>query len=91
MRKSFVALTVISVFMFLFTSKALLFGQEKAETFSFLISYDGADNASSMKHLLKGPAGADGFIRVENGRFVNDKGPVRLNATNLTGGDYVAV
>ncbi|MCE5348127.1 MAG: cellulase family glycosylhydrolase [Bacteroidales bacterium] len=53
--------------------------------FPFLISYDGPDNASSMSHLIDTPAGKHGFIRVENGRFVNDAGPVRLNATNLTG------
>jgi hypothetical protein len=50
-----------------------------------LISYDGPDNASSVAHLLDAPAGKHGFIRVENGRFVNDAGPVRLHATNLTG------
>lgn len=38
-----------------------------------------------MSALLVGPAGKDGFIRVANGRFVNDTGPVRLNGTNLTG------
>ncbi len=53
--------------------------------FPFVISYDGPDNASSMAHLLDGPAGKYGFIRVENGGFVNNKGPVRLHATNLTG------
>ncbi len=53
--------------------------------FPFLISYDGPDNASSMAHLVDPPAGKQGFIRVENGRFVNDAGPVRLHATNLTG------
>lgn len=53
--------------------------------FPFLISYDGPANASSMAHLINAPAGKNGFVRVENGRFVNDFGPVRLNATNLTG------
>jgi hypothetical protein len=53
--------------------------------FPFLISYDAQDNASSMSHLLNAPAGKHGFIRAENGRFVDDAGPVRLNATNLTG------
>ncbi len=53
--------------------------------FPFLISYDGPDNASSMAHLIDAPAGKHGFIRIENGRFVNDMGAVRLNATNLTG------
>ena len=53
--------------------------------FPFLISYDGPGNVSSVAHLLDAPAGKHGFIRVENGRFVNNKGPVRLHATNLTG------
>ena len=53
--------------------------------FPFVISYDGPDNASSMAHLLDAPAGKHGFTRIENGRFINDAGPVRLNSTNLTG------
>ncbi|MDX9979134.1 MAG: hypothetical protein RBU25_03705, partial [Lentisphaeria bacterium] len=56
-----------------------------APLFPFLISYDGPDNASSMAHLLDAPAGEHGFVRVENGRFVDDAGPVRLHGTNLTG------
>ena len=56
-----------------------------APMFPFLISYDAPDNASSMTHLLDGPAGKGGFVRIENGRFVDDRGPVRLHATNLTG------
>ena len=56
-----------------------------APLFPFLISYDGPTNASSMAHLLDAPAGKHGFVRVENGRFVTDAGPIRLNGTNLTG------
>ncbi len=59
--------------------------EEPAPLFPFVISYDGPDNATSMAHLLDAPAGKHGAIRVENGRFVNDAGPVRLHATNLTG------
>jgi hypothetical protein len=59
--------------------------EEVAPLFPFLVSYDGPDNASSMAHLLDAPAGKHGFVRVEKGRFVNDKGPVKLHATNLTG------
>lgn len=58
---------------------------EFAPLFPFLISYDAPDNASSVAHLLDAPAGKGGFIRAEGGRFVNDKGRVRLHATNLTG------
>jgi hypothetical protein len=53
--------------------------------FPFLISYDGPDNASGVAHLLDAPAGKHGFVRVENGCFVNDAGPVRFFGTNLTG------
>jgi len=60
-------------------------GADFPPLFPFLISYDGPNNASSMAHLLDAPAGRHGFVRVEQGRFVNDAGPVRLHATNLTG------
>lgn len=69
--------------LFVFAEKSA--GKDFPPLFPFLISYDGPDNASSMAHLLDGPAGKYGFIRVENGRFVNNKGPFRLHATNLTG------
>ncbi|MDO5581874.1 MAG: carbohydrate binding domain-containing protein [Planctomycetia bacterium] len=73
---------------FLLTGISFLFGSDlptEEGCFPFVISYDGEENASSMKHLLSAPAGKDGFIRVENGRFVNSAGPIRFNATNLTG------
>lgn len=60
-------------------------GEEVPPLFPFLISYEGADNVSSMAHLLSGPAGKNGFVRIENGRFVDDVGLVKLHATNLTG------
>jgi len=53
--------------------------------FPFVISYDGPQNATNMSAFLDAPAGNGGFVRVENGHFVNDKGRVRLHATNLTG------
>ena len=56
-----------------------------APLFPFMISYGGADNASSVAKLLPTPAGRDGQIRIVDGRFVNDAGPVRLHGTNLTG------
>ena len=65
--------------------------EELAPLFPFVISYDGPDNASSVSHFLDAPAGKHGFVRSENGRFVNDAGPVRLNATNITGpGNFVS-
>jgi hypothetical protein len=53
--------------------------------FPFLLSYDKAEGVANMSHLVEAPAGAHGRIRVEGGHFVNDRGRVRLNATNLTG------
>ena len=53
--------------------------------FPFVPSYDAPDNVVNMSHLLEAPAGKDGRIRVKDGHFVNDKGRVRLHATNLTG------
>ncbi|RXL49854.1 hypothetical protein EO238_34305, partial [Citrobacter sp. AAK_AS5] len=46
--------------------------EDAAPLFPFLISYDAPDNAASRAHLLEAPAGKHGFVRVENGRFVND-------------------
>lgn len=56
-----------------------------APLFPFVISHDAPDNVTSMAHLLDAPAGRQGFVRVENGRFATDAGPVRFNGTNLTG------
>ena len=53
--------------------------------FPFLPSYDKPQGVADMSHLVEAPAGAHGRIRVEDGHFVNDRGRVRLNATNLTG------
>ena len=53
--------------------------------FPFVISYDSPANVVNMSHLLEAPAGKNGRIRVKDGHFVNDKGRVRLHATNLTG------
>lgn len=55
------------------------------DRFPFQVSYGGADNASSVAHLLDAPAGKHGFVRVEGNEFVTDAGPIRFNGTNLTG------
>jgi len=52
--------------------------------FPFVISYEMAEGATDFSSLLEAPAGKDGFIRVEGDHFVNDKGRVKFNATNLT-------
>ena len=53
--------------------------------FPFVITYGGADNASSVAHLLDAPAGKHGFVRVQGDEFVTDVGPICFNGTNLTG------
>ena len=53
--------------------------------FPFLPSYEKAKGVTDMSHLVEAPAGAHGRIRVKGEHFVNDRGRVRLNATNLTG------
>ena len=55
------------------------------DMFPFVPSYDAPDNVVNMSHILEAPAGKYGRIRVADGHFVNDRGRVRLNATNLTG------
>ncbi len=80
MKKLFFAFTAILV-----SACSCLFAAEEQDLFPFLISYDGPRNVTNMSHLLDAPAGNGGFIRVENGHFVNDKGRVRFHATNLTG------
>lgn len=82
MKKMFLA---ISALCFLNIWGLNLWAAEESALFPFVISYDGPQNATSMAHLLDAPAGRDGFIRVEDGHFVNDKGRVRFHATNLTG------
>jgi hypothetical protein len=68
-----------------FLFPGVLVADEFPPMFPFVISYDGPDNASSVAHLLDAPAGKHGFVRVENGRFATDAGPIRFHATNLTG------
>ena len=58
---------------------------QPADMFPFVISYDSPKNVVNMSHLLPAPAGQDGRLRVSGEQFVNDRGPVRLHATNLTG------
>ena len=53
--------------------------------FPFVPSYDAPENVVNMSHLLEAPAGKHGRIRVKDGHFANDRGRVRLHATNLTG------
>ncbi len=73
------------LFILLFTGMVFDLKAAESDLFPFLISYDDEKNVTSMSQLLDGPAGKDGFVRIENGRFVTDAGPIRFHATNLTG------
>jgi len=57
--------------------------ESTSELFPFVLSYDVADTITNLSDWLERPAGKNGFIRVENGHFVNDRGRVRFWATNL--------
>lgn len=78
-------ITICIVCMFLLSCSQKPATEEFAPLFPFVISYDGPDNVTNMSHLLDAPAGKSGFIRIENGHFVNDGGRIRFNGTNLTG------
>lgn len=58
---------------------------DETDMFPFVPSYERLEPVVDMSHLLDAPAGKNGRIRVEGGHFVNDRGRVRLHATNLTG------
>lgn len=53
------------------------------DLFPFVIAYDAPANATNISDWLPKPAGAQGYVRVANGRLVNDAGPIRFWATNL--------
>ncbi len=53
------------------------------DLFPFVISYDAPANATNISDWLPKPAGARGFVRVEDGRLVTDAGPIRFWATNF--------
>lgn len=58
---------------------------DETDMFPFVPSYDAPSNVVDMSHLLVAPAGRNGRIRVKDGHFADDRGRVRLHATNLTG------
>jgi hypothetical protein len=52
------------------------------ELFPFVVSFDAPKNATDISHQLDAPAGKNGFVRVENGHFVTDKGRIQFWGTN---------
>ncbi|MDR2704355.1 MAG: carbohydrate binding domain-containing protein [Planctomycetaceae bacterium] len=52
------------------------------ELFPFVISFDAPKNATNISHQLDAPAGKNGFVRVQDGHFVTDKGRIQFWGTN---------
>lgn len=52
-------------------------------TFPFVVSYDVPQNVTNVAAWLERPAGAQGFVRVDDGRLCTGAGPIRFWATNL--------
>ena len=77
-------LRIVIIGVLCYAMQVVMASDEKS-WFPFVISYDGADNASSVAHLLDAPAGKHGFVRVKGSDFITDKGQIRFNGTNLTG------
>ena len=51
--------------------------------FPFVISFDAPDNITNIAPQIDAPAGKHGFVRVKDGHFVTDAGPIRFWGTNL--------
>ena len=79
------AMVVLSALAVLTVHGVEVSSLDESGMFPFVPSYDSPANVVDMSHLLSAPAGKDGRIRVQDGHFVNDRGRVRLHATNLTG------
>ena len=54
----------------------------KSDLFPFVISFDAPDNVTNISRKLDAPAGKYGFVRVQDGQFVNDKGRIQFWGTN---------
>ncbi len=69
-----------------------LLAADAAERFPFVIPGDDAtDSITNLSHLSPEPAGADGFVRVENGRFATDSGRLKIWGVNTCfGGNFPA-
>ncbi len=75
-------------FLISFALLALLLSPSAApvvadELFPFVISYDAPDNVTNVSSWLPKPAGGNGFVLAEDGRFATEAGPIRFWATNL--------
>ncbi len=57
---------------------------DEAALFPFVVSHDAPANVTNIASWLDAPAGKHGFMRIEKGHFVDDRGPVRFWATNFS-------
>lgn len=71
------------------SAASMVFAAEDEAYFPFLPSYDAPENITNVSSWLPRPAGAEGFVRVNNGRFVVSRDgtfqterPIRFWATN---------
>ncbi|MDR2116383.1 MAG: carbohydrate binding domain-containing protein, partial [Planctomycetaceae bacterium] len=78
MKKS-ICLTLFVCTLMLNFASAVVVGNE---LFPFVISFDAPKNATNISHKLDAPAGKDGFVRVQDGHFVTDKGRIQFWGTN---------
>lgn len=69
--------------LFVFLAAEICSSATAAELFPFVVSYQQRDNLTNISGWLHKPAGAQGFVRAENGRLVTDAGRIRFWATNL--------
>ena len=57
--------------------------ENKPSLFPFTVSYDSPANLTNLSPWLDAPAGKHGQVRVQDGHFVTDDGPIRFWGTNL--------
>lgn len=51
--------------------------------FPFVVAYETPDNVTNLSEWLDKPAGKQGPVRVRDGKFLTDAGPIRFLGTNL--------
>ncbi|MDR1141520.1 MAG: carbohydrate binding domain-containing protein, partial [Planctomycetaceae bacterium] len=78
MKKSICFTSFICTVMLSFVSVAVA----DNELFPFVISFDAPKNATNISDQLDVPAGKNGFVRVQDGHFVTDKGRIQFWGTN---------
>ncbi|MCA9118601.1 MAG: cellulase family glycosylhydrolase [Planctomycetaceae bacterium] len=57
--------------------------ENRSALFPFMVSYDSPGNLTNLSSWLDAPAGKHGHLRVQDGHFFTDNGPIRFWGTNL--------